>query len=571
MRIAALTFTLVVNCVCGCGKHPGDTSPELLSPAGALTKDTDELANDVRQNDWFEDVTEKSGINFQYRNGREGACHFILESLGGGVAMVDYDRDGDLDLFFTGGGVIGGSPPAVTGLPSGLFRNDGNLRFVDVSEEAGFQHAGDYSHGVSVVDFDQDGFPDLFVCCYGQSRLYRNTRDERFQDVTGQAGLSARGWNTAAAWGDIDADGWPDLYVARYLDWSPEKDRPCLKNGIRDLCGPRSYGGVIDCLYRNQGNGTFEDISQQAGLIPGNGLGVVAADLNNDGRIDFYTANDESNNHLYLGNPELPLTEAALISGVATNEYGMPDGSMGVDVGDVNGDGNPDLWTTNFEREDNGLYCSDGNGLFRSATLTSGLAGHSRLQVGFGTALADFDGDGWLDIFVTNGHVFYHGRESAYRQQAQLFRNDAGRFENVSAAGGTYFRSDHVGRGAAIGDLDNDGALDLVVVHQNESVSILRNRTPPKHFVRVRLQGTQSDRDAIGAVASIRSSGRTLMRWVRSGAGYFSHSDQRILFAVDDDAPVDVTVDWLGRGREVFGNLKVGETHELVEGRGKSE
>ena len=207
MRIAALTFTLVVNCVCGCGKHPGDTSPELLSPAGALTKDTDELANDVRQNDWFEDVTEKSGINFQYRNGREGACHFILESLGGGVAMVDYDRDGDLDLFFTGGGVIGGSPPAVTGLPSGLFRNDGNLRFVDVSEEAGFQHAGDYSHGVSVVDFDQDGFPDLFVCCYGQSRLYRNTRDERFQDVTGQAGLSARGWNTAAAWGDIDADG----------------------------------------------------------------------------------------------------------------------------------------------------------------------------------------------------------------------------------------------------------------------------------------------------------------------------------------------------------------------------
>jgi hypothetical protein len=545
-----------------------------VSPIPARTVPTDAI---VPAADWFEDVTNRTRVSFRYRNGAETQRHYILESLGGGVALFDYDNDGDVDLFFTGGGEISRSEPvSIRGLPSALYRNDGEWRFVNVTEEAGLAAAGDYSHGCAVADFDRDGRLDLFICCFGRCRLFRNSRDGRFVDVTRAAGLDMEGWSTAAAWPDIDDDGWPDLYVTRYCDWRPERDEACFtSHGERDVCSPTVYRGEPDRLFRNLGNGTFEEITRAARLTDsGKGLGVVAADLDGDGYVDLYVARDEVEKDLFRGGTALPLAQVAQAVGVAANEFGVPEGSMGVDVGDYDGDGRPDLWVTNFENEDNALYRNLGDGGFEYATVKAGLAGPSRLYVGFGTALADFDGDGWLDIFVANGHVFVHGRQSPYRQPAQLFRNVTGRqgerrFENVSTQGGAYFRMPHVGRGAAVGDLDDDGALDLVISHQNEPVAVLRNRRPPPHFLRVELRGTRCHPQAVGARVSIDADGRTIVRFVVSGAGYFSHFDQRVLFPLATDGPLDATVHWPGGAGEVFRSLPVDRTHLLVQGKGE--
>jgi hypothetical protein len=555
---------------------PVETASARADAADAQTLAATTAVMDVKvePGDWFENVTARTGIEFRYRNGEEAGRRYILESLGGGVALFDYDNDGDLDVFCTGGGEISSSEPVVIrGRASALYRNDGSWNFVDVTNEAGLACEIDYSHGCGVADFDRDGWLDLFVCCYGRSRLFRNTRNGAFLEVSQSAGIDVTGWSTAVAWPDIDGDGWPDLYITRYAEWSPQRDQPCWNSrGQRDVCSPTVYRGEPDKLFRNRGDGRFEEITQAAGLKgSGKGLGVVAADLDDDGFVDLYVARDEVEKDLYCGGPTLPLAETAQKAGVAANEFGVPEGSMGVDVGDYDGDGRPDLWVTNFENEDNALYHNLGAGGFVYATVAAGLAGHSRRYVGFGTALADFDGDGWPDIFVANGHVFVHGRQSPYRQPAQLFRNVAAReggrrFENVSARGGTYFQMPHVGRGAAVGDLDDDGALDLVISHQNEPVTILRNRQRPAHFLRVMLHGIRSHPQGVGARVSIDDGERTAVRFVVSGAGYFSQFDRRVLFPVPTDAHRDVMVHWPGGGHEVFPALDVDRTHELVEG-----
>lgn len=525
--------------------------------------------------DWFEDVTPQSGVDFVYRNGRDGQQYFILESLGGGVALLDYDRDGDSDLFFTGGGTIGESDGSIRGLPSALYRNEGDWRFVDVTAQTGVGNAKQYTHGCTVGDYDCDGWPDLFVCGYNGWYLLHNTGGGQFRDVTAESGLVGHkaGWNTAALFADIDGDALPDLYVVRYLEWTPETDVVCRnRHGHRQICSPGQFQGASDRLFRNLGDGKFEDISSRAGLSPGgNGLGAVAADANRDGWIDLYVANDETNNFLYLGGPELQLRESGLVAGVATNEYGMHDGSMGVDAADYDGDGDLDLWVTNFEAEDNALYENIGPASFKQSTVITGLAGQSRRLVGFGTGFADFDLDGWLDLFVVNGHVFYQGGHSPYAQPAQLFHNREGkRFANVAAQGGDYFRTTHAARGAAVGDLDNDGALDLVVVHQNRPVTLLRNRKTIESYICVEVVGTTGNRDAVGARVSTVYQERELVRWIVSGAGYFSHSDRRIVLPTSDDK-AGVTIVWPAGQRERFSGLSAGRVHTLVEGRGEPQ
>lgn len=521
---------------------------------------------------WFEEIRGDKQLDFAYRSGRHSGHYYILEGCGGGVALIDFDADDDLDLFFTGGGTINAPPKGIRGLPNALFRNDGNWQFVNVTENAGLSLPGNYSHGCVVVDFNQDGSQDLVVCGYGGCRLYANQQDATFREVTHAAHVQSDSWNIAAVSGDFDQDGWPDLLIVRYLNWSPDIDRRWHNDlGQREVAGPTFYDGVQSKLLRNQGDGTFEDITHSAGLREvGKGLGAVIADLNRDGWLDIYVANDEMANHLYLGHDELPFQEVGIEAGVATDEFGNPEGSMGLDVGDYDGDGQLDLWVTNFRGEDNGLYRNLGDGSFLRTTAAMGLAGVSRPFVGWSTGLADFDSDGWLDIFVANGHVSYHDPQSALQQPAQLFRNVMGkRFENVSLQGGSYFHGKHIGRGAAIGDLDNDGALDIVVTHLDEPVSLLRNRRPPKNFVRVSLRATAGDRDAIGALAVMTTEGRQLTRCVRSGAGYGSHSDQRIVFPVGAEDQLEVTVTWPGRGIEVFRDLKSGVTSILVEGEGQ--
>ena len=530
----------------------------------------------VKADDWFEDVTQRSGLQFSYQNGRESERYWLVESFGGGAAVFDFDRDGDVDLFLTGGGKIAAAPSAeIRGLPHHLSRNDGIWQFVDVTVASGLDQAVDYSQGCTVADVDADGFPDLFVCCFGRCRLYRNRGDGTFQDATESSLLAAEGFCTAAAFGDLDRDGFPDLFVARYNNWNVADDIPCFSpRGVRDLCGPSTYPGTTCLFFHNSGDGKFEDWSERIG-IKGEvrGLGVVAADLNGDGWLDFYVTSDEAPKQLYWGRLNLPLVEGAAEAGVAVNEWGRADGSMGIDVGDYDGNGLPDLFITNFENEDHSLFKNLGAGQFVHATAAAGLSGMSRIRSGFGTSFIDFDSDGWLDLFVFNGNPIYQIAQSPYKQRSQLFRNREGkRFVNESERGGAFFRHEYSGRGSAVGDFDNDGGLDLVVVPMNEPVRLLRNRQPPSNFLCVELLARQGESDAVGAKVESQFRGRTLTRFAVRGGGFYSQSDARIIFPLEADVENgDVVVEWPGRGRERFSRLALRRTQLLIEGRGAPE
>jgi hypothetical protein len=556
--------------VSGCGPRavpakPASVSPERESPPVAVIRAPADT-------DWFEDVTSRTGIDFIYRNGREGEHYTILETVGGGAALFDFDGDGDLDIYLAGGGDIGKDGFKISGRGGRLYRNDGDWKFTDVTAGSGLDAAPRYSHGCTVADYDRDGAPDLLVTGYGGCSLYRNRGAGKFEDVAPQLGLPQEGWFTAAAWGDIDHDGRPDLYLASYLDWTPDPHEWCgnRAEGLRDVCPPQDYRDGSHRLFRNTEK-RFEELTQSAGLrADGKGLGVVAADLNLDGQLDFYVANDAGPNFLYLGRPDLHFEEVGLAAGVAMNEFGAPEGSMGVDCGDFDGDGLPDLFVANFELEDNSLYRNLGEGRFVHATTAAGLAGIGRLWVGFGAGFVDFDADGWLDLYVSNGNVFYRGGQSQYLQPALLLRNDRGRFRDVSAQAAPYFMAPHAGRGVAAGDLDGDGAPDLVLVHQNEPVVVLRNRRTPAHGLGVRLRGTRSDFEAIGARIVLRTGDRELVRFVRSGAGYLSQSDHAEHFPLEAQmSNATVEVAWPGNRRERFGGLQSGRVHLLTEGQGE--
>lgn len=565
-------FTIVASLICcGCAQQ---TEKDEARSAHSDDKSRANTSTQPSSDRFFADVTDDSGLVFSYNSGRAGEQYTLLETVGGGVALFDYDADGDLDIFLPGGGRISPSNGEVTGTHCALFRNEGDVRFTNVTAEAGLEVPVDYSHGVTTVDYNCDGWPDLFVTCFGQSRLYRNLGDGTFTDATAEANLDIQGWRTAAAWADVDRDGLVDLFVTGYVDWTPDKNPgwcgdPNTKQ--RDVCPPNDHEPAGDSLYRNRGDGTFEDITESADLRgDGMGLGVIACDLNSDGWIDFYVANDVTRNFLYLGGPELPLRETAETAGVAYSEFGDPEAGMGVDAGDFDGDELPDLWVTNFEHEDNSLYRNDGNATFTHRTVAAGLKGPWRTSVGFGTGFLDFDSDGWLDLYVANGHVFYHNGRSPYLQRSLLFRNLAGqRFVDASRAGGEFFAAEHSARGAAVGDLDNDGAPDLIVVRQDQPVRLLRNVRPPKRWISLSLRGTRSNADAIGSTLRLPFDGRVLVRRVVSGRGYLSQSDNRIVLPVDSASrSVDVVVEWPGGVRESFTDLLPLQTNVLVEGRG---
>jgi hypothetical protein len=550
--------------------RPSPPKHALTSPSHDDQVTADDL--NLRPDDWFEDVTERTGVHFTHRNGREGNRFLMIESFGGGVACIDFDADGDIDLFFTGGGQISSQDPLkIEGLPSSLFRNEGEWRWSEATTPAGLQLPIDYSQGCAVADFDADGFPDLLVCCYGRNRLYHNQGDGSFIEAVDALPARDPFWSTTATFADLNHDGLPDLFIARYADWSPEKDIPCVTKGKRDLCGPSSYAGTTCLFYRNDGAGQFVDESEKAGVGGKvHGLAVVAADLNLDRLVDIYVASDTTPNQLYLGRREFPLSDTAPLAGVDVNEWGQAEGSMGVDVADYDGDLLPDLFVTNFELEDNALYQNRGDGHFLHSTVSAGLAGVSRMRVGFGTSLADFDHDGRPDLFVFNGNPIYELAETPFRQRSQLFRNTGSRFQEVSTQGGSLFRRYFSGRGNAAADLDNDGALDLIVVPMNDPVRIVRNRRAPGNYVRVGLRATSGELDAIGARVTAKFANRELARFVSRGTGFFSQPDPRILFPVDDFAEkIDVKVDWPGGDVEVFRGLATRRYHVLIQGHGE--
>jgi hypothetical protein len=549
----------------------------------------------------FEDVTAASGIAFTYRNGEETADHLaILESLGGGVALLDYDGDGLLDVFLTGGGGYAGKDGQdIVGRPCKLYRNLGGGKFKDVTAEVGLDKlAGGkpwfYSHGCAVADYDRDGWPDLLVTGYGRLALFRNVavdpkepaKGRRFQDVTAQAGLD-RGitWATSAAFGDLDGDGYPDLYVCQYVNWSLANNPPCKYDGVRDICPPRSFEGLPHKVYRNNGDGTFTDVSATAGLVAAGpdsskGLGVLMVDVDGDGKPDVYVANDTTDNLLYLNRStpgKIRFKEVGVASGAVRDGNGNVTGSMGVDAGDYDGSGKPSLWVTNYEQEQHSLYRNDvrsGVLLFDYQTIAAGLAASSQKYVGWGTSFIDVDLDGWEDLFIVNGHVVrYHTETGMGRKHPPvLYRNLGGNFQDVSWQIGSYHDTLHLARGVGFGDLDNDGRTDLVISHTNEPAAVLRGiGGQGRHWLGVQLAG-KDHACVVGARVELRVGNRRLSRFAKGGGSYLSSGDRRLLFGLaEESTPGRLTVTWPDGTKQHFDGLAVDRYHRIVQGEAKAK
>ncbi|MBC8116216.1 MAG: CRTAC1 family protein [Candidatus Saccharimonas sp.] len=488
-------------------------------------------------------------MDFTYRNGEEAQQNAILESLGGGVGLFDYDLDGRLDLFLPGGGDFGPAV-SVSGRASALFRQVGGGRFENASQPAGISVARQYSHGVAIADYDNDGFPDALVTGYGGVTLWHNGGDGTFDEITNLCGLTDRSWSSSAGWGDLDGDGVLDLYLAHYVDWSPTNHPPCTSSSrdVADVCPPRKFEGLDDSVFLGNGDGTFRDGTHEVGLKPdGKGLGVVLADLDHDGDLDVYVANDTVDNFLYVNDGRGHFAETGLSSGTAVDDKGNPNGSMGVGVLDFDGDGLLDLWVANYEDETFALYRNEDHALFRHCSSQVGLGALGTLLVGFGTVCGDFDGDGDEDIAVANGHVIHHPKNAPVKQEPLVLLNDhKKRLVRATFPEGTYLATPHTGRGLATGDLDNDGDLDLLFVNTNEPAAVLLNSgSPSGRWLKLQLVGTASNREAIGARCVIRTSDGTQLRHRYGGGSYLSSSDRVVHFGIANGAILEsIEIHW---------------------------
>lgn len=486
----------------------------------------------------FTDVTASAGIDFTYKNDNQKMNRAIVESVGGGQGMFDFDRDGLLDLLHVGGGLYRGPDnKEMGGYPSILYRNRGQWKFEDISQPAG-GFAGDrFKHGCTAADYDNDGFQDVLICGYGGVQLWRNMGDGTFEEGHAAAQLMDKLWSTSGAFGDFDKDGCVDLYVAHYVDWSFANDPPCRASNdtsLKEACPPKVFKGLPDMLYMSNGDGTFRDASAAAGLkFDGKGLAVITADFDLDGDQDIYVCNDTTENFLYLNDGSGKFIEDAALRGCATDHKGVPNGSMGIDLADYNHDGLPDIWVANYERESFALYENDGSGFFRHVSEPLGITAIGGVFVGFGTMFVDLDRNGFEDLVVNNGHVQFYPQETPVRQVPLILMNNGGTsFDHVPVGDGSYLDVPHLGRGFAIGDLDNDGDPDFGFTNNDEPSALLRNdSTDDNLWLRVRLVGRASNRDSIGARLEWDAGGVKLLRFVKSGASYLSHCDDRPLFA----------------------------------------
>jgi hypothetical protein len=512
----------------------------------------------------FTDVTKSSGITFTHYNGAFGK-KYLPETLGPGVAFIDYDGDGRQDLFFTNGKDWPGRPRRTSTLQ--LFRNNHDGTFTDVTRAAGLAIEA-YALGVAVGDYDNDGDDDLFVTTVGQSLLFRNTKGV-FTDVTRQAGLFGPSeFSTSAAWVDADRDGHLDLIVGNYVQWTPETDLFCTLDGTRkSYCTPESYKGASVRFWHNRGDGTFEDATAKAGLLDNTTktLGVAVLDANQDLWPDLVLANDTQPNRLYINNGKGGFIDRGVRAGIAFSEEGIARAGMGVDAADYDRSGYPSVMITNFANQMLALYHNEGNGLFVDEAPRSAVGRASLLTLGFGCFFFDYDLDGWLDIFIANGHIENDieriQTRIKYAQPAHVFRNTGkGMFAEATQSLGPAMRQARVGRGAAYGDLDNDGDLDIVMTVNGGPAVVLRNDGgSSNHSLRFRLVGTKSNRDGFGAVVRVTTGGETQTQMLRSGSSYLSQSEKILTFGLGTRTQADtVEIRWPSGQVDRLTNVKSG-------------
>jgi hypothetical protein len=532
------------------------------------------------------DITAKAGISFTHNNGAFGG-KYLPETLGSGVAFLDYDRDGWQDILLVNGADWPGNHSQVKGKPStmALYRNNRDGTFTDVTRRAGLD-IEIYGMGVAVADFNNDGFPDIFITAVGQNRLFQNNGRGAFTDVTDRSRLGNRkGFSTSALWFDYDRDGRLDLFVANYVKWDPSQDVFCSLDGAhKSYCTPEAWRGATCWLFHNKGDGTFEDVTAQSGIFDSTSksLGVAMIDYDRDGWPDLFVANDTQPNKLYRNNHDGTFKDVAIEAGVAFSADGKARAGMGVDVADYENSGIPGIAVTNFDDEMLGLYRGDRKSVFTDRAPFSEVGKVSRRSLGFGCFFFDANLDGLLDLLVVNGHIDDTVRNIrpgvAYEQPPQLFLNEgrdksgnAG-FHDVAAQVGAAFAEPKVGRGAAFGDIDNDGDLDVIITTNHGPAHLYRNDVDPgRHSIRFQMVGARSNRDAIGALVRIYYGGRYSSLTVKSGSSYLSQSELPLTFGLGSQTIVDrATVEWPSGARESLSNLKPGR-YTWTEGKGLSK
>ena len=521
----------------------------------------------------FVDVTQEAGIHWKHVDGRSGQKYF-METLGSGAAFFDYDADGDPDLYFVNGAPLPGYVSQE--IPTNcLYRNNGDGTFTDVTEKAGVGDTG-YGHGCAVGDYNNDGQLDLYVTNYGTNRLYRNNGDGTFAEVAESVGVTEPRWSTSCAFADYDRDGNLDLYVVNYIVFDINENPWCglREKGIRAYCEPDNFIAQSDTLYRNNGDGTFTDVTKTAGIYntTGKGLGVVWADYNNDGAADIYVANDSTENLFYRNNGDGTFEEVGFMVGVALSENGAAENGMGTTFGDWNNDGWFDLTVTNYAQQTNTLYHNDADGFFTDATTTTKTAQRTYPYLGWATAFIDYDNDGYQDLFVANGHLHENlaelGQEGTYGQRNLLFRNNSnGTFTEISETLGPGMKLTDVSRGATFADYDLDGDIDIVVTNSNTAPRLLRNDGGNrKNWLQIRLTATNGSTDAIGARVKITTGTLTQTREVRSGDGYLSQQDLTLHFGIGDSEQVDsIEVQWQTGAKQLIGSVPANQVLSLEE------
>jgi len=524
----------------------------------------------------FSNVAAQVGIHFKHQNGASPQ-KYMPETMGGGVLIFDYDVDGWPDVLLINGGSFVDTRAAAAARHE-LYRNNGNGTFTDKTANSGIGVAG-YAMGVCSADFDNDGWPDVYITGVGSNKLYRNNGSGAFLDVTAKAGVGGTGlWSSSCAFGDIDNDGDVDLFVTNYVDFTVNNNKYCAAAGdIRVYCHPNVYNSLPNILYRNNGDGTFTDITKEAGVYrtDGNGLGVVFGDYDNDGWVDIYVANDSVPNFLFHNKGKGSFEEVGFWAGVALGVEGRPLAGMGTDIADMDGDGLLDIIVTNLDRETHSLFKNFGKGLFTNVSFESGVGEATLPFVGFGAAFVDYDNDSDLDLAIANGditdNVSRFRDNTSYEQRNLLLENNgSGKFRDVGLRSGPGFTLKKVSRGLAVGDLDNDGDLDFVVANNGQAADVLRNEGGNRNnALLIRVVGSKSNRDGIGARLKLTVGGRTVMRHVKAGSSYQSQNDLRVHFGMGSASMAErLEVLWPSGEITMLEQIEGNQILTVTEGRG---